>query len=89
MLCSITDALPFSLPFPLSPSSIEYSTVTNMFYIWVCICSCLFFCICLSLDLSFTYERKHYGFCVSDPGLLHIFTLHWKTGSRFLSCLRT
>jgi hypothetical protein len=28
--------LSFSSPFPLSPSSIRSSTVTNMFYNWVC-----------------------------------------------------
>jgi hypothetical protein len=46
MVWNITDTLSFSFPFPLSPSSIENSTVTNMFYIWVCIWSCLFLCIC-------------------------------------------
>jgi hypothetical protein len=32
ILWYITDALSFSFPFSLSPSSIEYSTVRNMFY---------------------------------------------------------
>jgi hypothetical protein len=51
--------------FPWVPQS--SSTVTSMFYIWVCIWSCLFLCICLTLDLSFTYERKDVAFV-----LLHL-----------------
>jgi hypothetical protein len=35
--------------FPWVPQS--SSTVTNMFYIWVCMWSCLFLSMCLSLDL--------------------------------------
>jgi hypothetical protein len=35
------------------------STVTDVFYIWVCVWSCLFLCTFLSLDLSSMSERKH------------------------------
>jgi hypothetical protein len=59
MLCSITAALPFSFPFPLSPSP----TVKNMFYIWVCIWSCLFLCTCLSFASIFHVQGKTWSFC--------------------------
>jgi hypothetical protein len=44
MLYNITDVLLFSFSFSLSPNS----TVTKMFYNWVCIWSCLF---CIHIDL--------------------------------------
>jgi hypothetical protein len=42
MFYDIIDALSFSFPFPLFPTSIEYS---NKFYIWGCIWSWLFLCM--------------------------------------------
>jgi hypothetical protein len=61
-LCNITDALAFSLPFPLSPSSVEqfhcYTHALRMSLYMVM----MFLCMCLSLALSSTYERKHVAF---------------------------
>jgi hypothetical protein len=48
------------------------STVTNMFYIWICIWPCLFLCICLSFVSIFHLWEKTWGLCLSQPDLLYL-----------------
>jgi hypothetical protein len=58
MFYVIVDALSFSFPFLFPWVPYSSSSVTNMFYVWVCIWSCLFCVYVYLLDLSSTYERK-------------------------------
>jgi hypothetical protein len=62
MLYNITDALLFSFPFPLSPSSIEYFHYCKHVLHLSLYMIMLVLCICLSLDLSSIYERKLVAF---------------------------
>jgi hypothetical protein len=72
MSYGIIDALPFSFPFPLFLSFISSSTVTNLFYTWVCKWSCLFLCICLSFGYIVHIWEKTCSLCFSELGLFHL-----------------
>jgi hypothetical protein len=69
MLLMLCRSLFLSL-LPRVPWSI--STITNVFYIWVCAWSCLFLCMCLSHGSIFHEWEKTCGLCLSEPGLLHL-----------------
>jgi hypothetical protein len=64
--------LMFYHSFFLSLLSESSSTITNMFYIWVCIWSCLILCICLSFNSVFHVWEKTCSLCIAEPGLLHL-----------------
>jgi hypothetical protein len=67
MLCFIILLILYPSLFPslLPQVPLSSSTITNMFYIWVCIWSRLFLCVYLLVDSIFYV-------CLSMTGLLHL-----------------
>jgi hypothetical protein len=72
MFCDITDALSFSFPFLLSPSSIEYFNCYKHVLHMILFMIMLGFVYCLSYRYILHVWEKICSLCVSDPGLLHI-----------------
>jgi hypothetical protein len=68
----ITDALSFSFPFLLSPSSIEYFHYYKYVLYMSLYMIMLVLCICLSFGSFFHIWEKTCVLCFSEPVLLHL-----------------
>jgi hypothetical protein len=72
MLCNITDALSFSFPFPFFLSSTEYfHYYKRVLHMSLYMIMLVFVYMFIFGSIFYVWEKTS-GFCVSDPGLVHI-----------------